>query len=76
MKLEIKTEFICKICGKQTHFYNIKEGYFKFCNSKCANKNVSIQNKIKQTLIDKYGKPYVFQNKELLEKVIIYIVKC
>lgn len=107
MKLEIKTEFICKICdksmsfkgigchfkshnitikeyydkflknnnegicltcGKQTNFYNIKEGYFKFCNSKCANKNVSIQNKIKQTLIDKYGKPYVFQNKELLEK--------
>ena len=66
--LKSNNEGICLTCGKQTNFHNIKNGYFKFCNRACVNNNIDIQNKIKQVMINKYGKPYVFQNKELLDK--------
>jgi hypothetical protein len=35
--LKKEGEGICPVCGKETSFINLREGYHKFCSNKCAN---------------------------------------
>ena len=67
--LKLSNEGICLTCNRYTKFLNITKGYQKHCNSKCAQldpncnnfikdnpqKNPEIQNKTKQTLLNRYN---------------------
>jgi hypothetical protein len=35
--LKKEDEGICLVCGKETSFKNLREGYCKFCSNRCAN---------------------------------------
>lgn len=39
--IKTSNEGICKTCGKETKFKNLREGYQNHCNSKCANSKES-----------------------------------
>ena len=58
---------IC-MCGASTTFNDFKNGYRKYCSSKCANNTLEIKQKIKQTLIKKYGVKHHLLLPEFLEK--------
>ena len=71
-------EGVCCICGKETRFLNVTEGYRKTCSQKCTifDKygvwNVSQSEEIKQKKIDtcrrNYGVDYNLQRKEMIAK--------
>jgi hypothetical protein len=46
---------ICKTCGQDTKFVNIKEGYREYCCSGCVSKNTYIKHKREITTIKNYG---------------------
>ena len=46
-------EGICIVCGKPTRFVNLSTGYKQYCCLKCA--EPYIQEKQKQTILEKYG---------------------
>lgn len=48
-------EHVCPICGKTTKFLNFREGYRKYCSTKCRSNDPEVQNKIKQTNLERYG---------------------
>ena len=65
----------CVICGKSTFFVNILEGYKKYCSKKCGSngpnnvfKRKEIQEKIKQTNLEKYGFEQASKNSEIKRK--------
>jgi len=45
----------CLICGEKTTFKSVEFGFRKYCSSKCGNKDVKIQDKIKKTKLEKYN---------------------
>jgi len=49
----------CKVCGKKTKFINFNKGFQKYCSRECIFKDKKIinkiQNKIKETCLEKYG---------------------
>lgn len=56
----------CETCGKELirNISGIQFGFRKYCDSKCANRNSNVRNKIENTLIAKYGsKSYNNQEK-------------
>lgn len=73
-----ENEGICCVCGKETRFLNVTEGYRKTCSQKCTifDKygvwNVSQSEEIKQKKIDtcrkNYGVDYNLQRKEMIAK--------
>ncbi len=51
----INTQFLCK-CGNKTTFNrNWKDGYKKYCSSKCSQSDKLTKLKRKQTVMEKYG---------------------
>jgi endogenous inhibitor of DNA gyrase (YacG/DUF329 family) len=44
-----KHEGICKICGEETKFIDLSNGYRVFCSKRCANFDYEVQNKIQET---------------------------
>ena len=41
-------EGLCKVCGKQTRFYNVASGYSNHCSQKCAVKNPDVLKSISE----------------------------
>lgn len=62
-------EFKC-LCGNKTSFNkNWRNGYRKYCSSKCAQINENTKNKRKSTNLEKYGVENVAQSKEVQSKI-------
>ena len=66
--LKEENEGICPICGKETNFWAFGKGYYKFCSTGCINKSKEIQNKIKNTMLKRYGKEHALQVDTFKEK--------
>lgn len=64
MYIKAENEGHCKMCGKNTTFYNGSIGYLKHCSASCSSKDPEVQQKLEQTNIDKYGvkRPYAFNS--------------
>ena len=58
----------CKKCKNFVCFLDFSRGYQTYCSNKCAMNDPEIINKIKNTLIKKYGKIHHMQVKSIREK--------
>lgn len=56
----------CPECGKPVRFIAFQRGYSKHCSHSCALNDKTVQNKLKQTVLEKYGVDNVFK----LDRVI------
>lgn len=46
---------VCKVCGNETIFVNIKEGYREYCSRVCLNRDSAKKERVKSTCIKRYG---------------------
>jgi len=53
--LKTPNEGNCRTCDAITKFINIREGYRKFCSTRCSTLNINVQKKRKNTCNKKYG---------------------
>lgn len=67
-------EGVCLTCNNKTTFQNIKNGYARFCSSKCAHNNQDVLDKISCTCIERYGRLGT-SSKILQEKIINTTIK-
>lgn len=72
--LKQENEGVCLTCNNKTTFQNIKNGYTKFCSSKCAHNNQDVLNKISCTCTERYG-GLGTSSKILQEKIINTTIK-
>lgn len=63
-----KDEGKCQECGKETKFLDLNRGYKGFCCPRCSTKNIKVQEKLKQTMLRKYGVENCAQNINIIEK--------
>ena len=66
--LKKPNEGICPICGNPTKFYKLTKGYAKHCSNKCQIVDIENKEKLKQTMIDKYGASNNFIRKDIIAK--------
>lgn len=59
---------ICKICGNETKFKSITSGFRTYCSRKCVRQDKEINDKIKETCIDKYNVTNPLNKKDAQEK--------
>ena len=66
----IKTNLdgVCTVCGKETKFINVIQGYHKHCSLKCAHNDSIVKDKRKQTNLIKYGTEQVLSSPIIKEK--------
>lgn len=64
-----ESEGICKICGKPTSFRGVNIGYSKYCGPKCVNLDPNTQEKLKQSMLQKYGVEHPLQSKQVKDKL-------
>jgi len=70
------TKGYCTQCGKETAFVSINIGYRRFCSNRCVNNSLDIKNRIKASIIEKYGVNNVSQNIDIkAKKQKIYLEK-
>lgn len=68
--LKKENDGICVICGKNTKFSTIFNGYRKHCsNRKCSGNDIVSKNKMKKTCLERYGTEHSFQNEEVKNKI-------
>ena len=52
-------EGFCPVCGKETSFIGISQGYHTYCSKRCAgiinSRKPEVQQKVKQTKLERYG---------------------
>jgi len=60
---------ICKTCGKDTKFRNLRLGYNIFCSKKCSTINPEIKQKRIDTCLKNWDCKYPCQNKKVLNKM-------
>lgn len=71
VKNNISSRQKCITCNTNYVTFNTtKNKYRDFCNAKCEMKNKSIQNKIEETCLEKYGVKHAQQNKSIRDKTI------
>ena len=46
---------LCVSCNKATYFLSVVLGYRKYCCNKCAQNDKSVQDKAKQSILERYG---------------------
>lgn len=46
---------VCKTCGNYVKFISVGKGYAKYCSKKCSANGEESREKMKQTLLEKYG---------------------
>lgn len=51
----------CVYCNNETRFIGLKHGYKKYCSRRCATKATLNLQKLKETMLDKYGVENAFQ---------------
>ena len=61
-------EGICEVCGKETKFASIPEGYKRVCSVSCGQKHPETRAKIESTNIEKYGYSTPLITKDALAK--------
>ena len=61
---------ICPVCGKRCKFKNFKDGYYLHCSLSCTQLDEDIQNKIKNTNLERYGVERASQNVDIKLKTI------
>lgn len=59
---------ICLTCGNDTSFIGFKRGYRTFCSCSCAKLDPDIQQRTKQTNLERYGVEVIFQRSDVIEK--------
>jgi hypothetical protein len=62
-------EGFCKNCGKSTNFLSLGRGYEQYCSRECASSSPLVEQKKKQTCLDKYGTEYAFQAEEVKKAI-------
>ena len=62
---------VCKICGNNVKFIDMKNGFRKYCSKKCMQMDSSVKDKRKNTNITKYGVDNPSKSKKIKEKVKI-----
>ena len=72
--LKQENDGTCLTCNNKTIFQNIKNGYAKFCSSKCAHNNQDVLYKISCTCTERYG-GLGTSSKILQEKIINTTIK-
>lgn len=45
----------CKCCDNKVSFKSITDGHFIYCSSSCATSDIEVQNKLKSTMLERYG---------------------
>ena len=68
--LKNENEGVCPICGKNTAFYTILEGYATYCSTKCLNLDPITRSKIEKTNLERYGAKGNFGRTEISQKAI------
>lgn len=58
----------CLECGKPTKFDDATKGYRDFCCVKCARNNARTKERLKNTILERYGTETTFDNAEIREK--------
>lgn len=61
------SEYFC-YCGNKTKFISFKEGYLKYCSTKCSRNSIEVKEKYKNTCLDKYGVDNVSKIDEIKSK--------
>ena len=61
-------EHKCLVCGKETNFKTLTEGYCECCSIKCAGKNPKRTERSEQACLKKYGVKNPSQSKEIQKK--------
>ena len=46
---------VCKTCGNHVNFISVSKGYAQYCSKKCSANGEESREKMKQTLLEKYG---------------------
>ena len=46
---------VCKTCGNNVKFISVSKGYAQYCSKKCSANGEESREKMKQTLLEKYG---------------------
>ena len=59
----------CEICGKETGFLSMANGYRTTCSLKCSRKTTSCREKLKNTNIERYGAENPFQSDQIKSKI-------
>lgn len=61
----IKTQPVCKMCGKPVTFETYNKGYHTYCCNACATSDPDRLTKMKETLIKRYGVDNANKSKEI-----------
>lgn len=67
---DIKENPKCKICSNVLHLNRYHDGYHIYCSNSCARNDLTVINKLKETIFNKYGVEYISQNSEILKKIL------
>mgnify|MGYP001405850329 CR=1 FL=1 len=59
----------CKICYKKTTFINIREGFHKFCSTRCSELSEDTKEKKKKNCLKNHGVEYNFQREDVKSKI-------
>lgn len=61
----------CPICGNETSFIKLSQGYRKYCSTTCSANSIEKQDKIKLTCKEKYGVEHITQTEQHKQQVKI-----
>lgn len=64
--IRVESEGICPVCGKETSFRSIRDGYRRYCRP-CTFVNNDVKSKIHESTVDRYG-GMGYASQEILEK--------
>lgn len=59
----------CQSCGGHVNFKNTRDGFRRFCSTRCSSNDNTVKEKSKKTCLDKYGVEYVGQSYDVKEKI-------
>lgn len=60
----------CPICNKNVPFLDFNRGYQKYCSLKCSNKSPEVQERKKQSNVEKFGVEHAAQSDMVKKKII------
>ena len=66
--IKINLDGICTVCGKETKFINVIQGYHEYCSLKCAHNDNIVKDKLKQTNLIRYDAEQVLSSPIIKEK--------
>lgn len=65
---DITTQPICKGCNSPVSFWSFKYGYSEFCSQKCTTNDLEYKEKLKKSMIEKYGVDNPSKSDDIKEK--------